>query len=508
MRRGKPWSRAVLAVLVAGSAWGPGGTAAAEAPTSGEDFVLAGFYSDKWESASDLIALGANSGKQVSLQGSFHDIGQPAVNLHHILEQAWKAQSTPFANVTIQATSDSIAAGFHDTEISLFADRVKAWVDRGDGRSLFVAPQQEMNGNWTVYGMDPAAFKVAYARFVDIFRAAGLDETQVRFVFAPNGWSTPPHRIADYYPGDDLVDLIGFSAYNYGTSIDRWSSVAETIGGVIAELRALAPDKPYVIAQVASSDIGGDRDAWTRDLFAYTASDPNVVGFLWFNLDKETDWRIWKDSTVAAGWRDGMLAQTTDHEWPLTAWFQPGPLPFKPYHGTFRDDDASSFEADIEWLVAAGITRGCTEDGTFFCPAARVTRGQMAAFLFRALDLPPASTNPFIDVAGSGFAAEIAAVAEAGITRGCSPDGTSFCPGAFVSRGQMAAFLSRALDLPGGATNTFVDDDGSIFEADIARVAAAGITQGCTADGTRFCPHNPVTRGQMAAFIRRGLAGA
>jgi len=510
MHRGKWPSRSGVALVLVGALFGLSGAVAADAPTSGSDVVLAGIYSERWESGSDLMALGTVSGERVSLQGSFHDIGQSEKNLHHILEEGWSAQATPFANVTIQATAASIASGAHDAAIAAFASKVKSWVDQGGGRSLFVAPLQEMNGDWTVYGMNPAAFKVAYGKFVDAFRSAGLDETTVRFVFAPNGWSTPPYEIADYYPGDGIVDLIGISTYNFGTSIDRWTTVPETMGGAIAELRTLAPDKPYMIAQVASSDIGGNRDAWIRELFAYTASDPNVVGFLWFNLNKETDWRIWKDSTVAPGWRDGMQAPATAHEWPLTSWFRPGPLPFSPtgitYNGTFRDDDASPFEEDIEWLVSQGITRGCTADGTFFCPQAVVTRGQMAAFLFRALALPVGDTNPFTDVTGSGFEVEIGAVAAAGITTGCNPDGTLFCPSNVVSREQMAAFLSRALDLT-PAVNTFNDDDDSIFEEDIAKIAAAGITRGCSADGTLFCPEAPVTRGQMAAFLQRGLTG-
>ena len=481
----------------------------AAAPTTGEDVVLAGVYSEDWESGADLTALGSASGKRVSIQGSFHDIGQSAENVDWILEQAWSAQSTPFANVTIQATAGAIAAGVHDAAIASFAAKVKAWTDRGSGRSLFVAPLQEMNGDWTPYGMDPAAFRVAYGKFVSSFRNVGLDETTVRFVFAPNGWSTPPYQLADYYPGDDIVDLIGFSAYNFGTSIDRWTSVGETLNGVVAELRTFAPSKPYVVAQVASSTFGGDRDAWIRDLFAYTADHPNVVGFIWFNLSKETDWRIWDGSTVAAGWRDGMQMATTIAEWPLAAWFQSGPLPFSPdratWTGTFRDDDASGFESDIEWLVPAGITQGCDATNHLYCPTAAVTRGQMAAFLTRALGLTSSVSHSFTDVGGSIFESEIAAVAAAGITQGCTADGTRFCPTDPVTRGEMAAFLVRALQLPTDASNTFVDDDGSLFESDIAAVAAAGITRGCTADGTRFCPTDPVTRGQMAAFLRRAL---
>jgi hypothetical protein len=56
----------------------------------------------------------------------------------------------------------------------------------------------------------------------------------------------------------------------------------------------------------------------------------------------------------------------------------------------------------------------------------------------------------------------------------------------------------------GAGSDVFWDDDGSTFEADIERLAAAGITTGC-GDG-RFCPNGYVTRGQMAAFMHRGLS--
>jgi hypothetical protein len=53
--------------------------------------------------------------------------------------------------------------------------------------------------------------------------------------------------------------------------------------------------------------------------------------------------------------------------------------------GRFIDDDTSMFEADIEWLAEAEVTRGCnpSEGNTRFCPEDEVTRGQMAAFMRR-----------------------------------------------------------------------------------------------------------------------------
>lgn len=74
-----------------------------------------------------------------------------------------------------------------------------------------------------------------------------------------------------------------------------------------------------------------------------------------------------------------------------------------------------------------------------------------------------------------------------------------------MTRGQMAAFLVRALNLPEGP-DVFVADDGSVFENDINALAEAGITQGCNPpDNTQFCPDAPVTRGQMAAFRVRAF---
>lgn len=174
------------------------------------------------------------------------------------------------------------------------------------------------------------------------------------------------------------------------------------------------------------------------------------------------------------------------------------------FEGTFADDEGSEFESDIEWLAGTGITRGCNPPfQDRFCPDSEVTRGQMAAFLNRALGLAPAESG-FVDTGGSEFSADIGALAASGITRGCNPPiNDRFCPDDPVTRGQMAAFLTRALGLP-AAPNAFLDDDGSVFEADIAALGAAGITRGCNPpDNDRFCPGDPVSRAQMAAFLHR-----
>jgi plastocyanin len=180
-----------------------------------------------------------------------------------------------------------------------------------------------------------------------------------------------------------------------------------------------------------------------------------------------------------------------------------------PPGGTFLDDDGNVHEGFIEAIAAEGVTRGCNPPANDrFCPDERVSRGQMAAFLARALGLPAAGSSPFSDDAGSVFEDDIARLAAAGVTRGCNPPANDrFCPDESVTRGQMAAFLVRAFgyDDPGGG-DLFVDDDGSVFERDIDRLATAGVTRGCDPPANqRFCPDEPVLRDQMASFLGRAL---
>lgn len=175
---------------------------------------------------------------------------------------------------------------------------------------------------------------------------------------------------------------------------------------------------------------------------------------------------------------------------------------------SFDDDNGHLFEKDINCIATAGISRGCNPPANDrFCPDSTVTRGQMAAFLTRALELD-AGDESFTDSIGHTFEDDIAALATADITRGCNPPTNDrFCPDQRLTRGQMAAFLVRALGL-NPSNETFVDTAGHTFEKDVAALAGAGITRGCNPpDNTRFCPDQPVTRGQMAAFLNRALLG-
>ena len=129
-------------------------------------------------------------------------------------------------------------------------------------------------------------------------------------------------------------------------------------------------------------------------------------------------------------------------------------------------------------------------------------------FSSSSYEAPGASgEGTFWDDDGSTFEADIESLAAAGITAGCNPPTNNrYCPNDHLTRGQMAAMLVRALNLTATNGTDFIDDDTSIFETDIEKLSAAGITKGCNPPtNNRYCPHQRVTRGEMAAFLARAL---
>ena len=179
-----------------------------------------------------------------------------------------------------------------------------------------------------------------------------------------------------------------------------------------------------------------------------------------------------------------------------------GPVVEEPFVGaTFSDDNGSPHEADIERLVAMKVTRGCSE--TEYCPLDEITRGQMAAFIRRYLELPAVEVGAasYSDITGHLFEEDIEAITAAGIGFGCGD--TTYCADDPLKRNEMAKFLVLAFGFPaaGAEVNAFPDDDGDPFEDYIDAIELVGVTKGCTE--TTYCPTESVTREQMASFFIR-----
>jgi hypothetical protein len=171
----------------------------------------------------------------------------------------------------------------------------------------------------------------------------------------------------------------------------------------------------------------------------------------------------------------------------------------------------------VETLVHNGVTSGCNTK-PWFCPRATVTRGQLAVFLIRAIEgpgyVPPQpSGQRFVDVPPSHpFYAYIDQLGYRNISAGCSSSPPRYCPADPVTREQMAALILKAIEFgsynpPAPSSQRFADvPPSNPFYEYIDQMAVRGITAGCSSAPPLYCPHNLVTREQMAVFLTRGFA--
>ena len=174
------------------------------------------------------------------------------------------------------------------------------------------------------------------------------------------------------------------------------------------------------------------------------------------------------------------------------------------------DDAGTKHGWDLRHLAGRGILDN-TECGSYrICPNDPIERWVIAVWLVRVVDgtdPEPLGYNRFEDVhPGLQWAAHTERLAELNVTDGCSGERALFCPQETVTRAQMASLVVRAFDLPSGTPSTFIDvDRQSVHADDIDALAATGITIGCNVDGNRFCPDEPLTRGQLASLLRRAI---
>jgi hypothetical protein len=241
------------------------------------------------------------------------------------------SQSTAYDvtdNCPIPFSAYQVANGQCDRAIQKMADLYYQWVNQpnANGRRAFLAPLPEMNGvnangqPWTSYGGDPTNFKLAYQHIQDIFAKRGVTRDQVWWVFAPNGWSKAGHEFENYYPGDNIVDVIGFSMYNYGycqvaLAYPKWENYDTLYAPYISRIHTMAPNKPIIIAQTGSTDQtyynqhdANAKNTWLQVNYEYLSTQPQVLGILYYDYDLsswECYWKITDGNTYKPGYSAG-----------------------------------------------------------------------------------------------------------------------------------------------------------------------------------------------------------
>ncbi len=241
-------------------------------------------------------------------------------------------------------------------------------------------------------------------------------------------YSYASNLVADDNNDSDDVFVTGINRSPLAGGFSATVAEDVTVGTVVGTVTGTDPDNDPL-----SYNITAGNDA---SLFAI---DGNGAITVVKPLDHETA----VSHTLTVGVSDGSLVATTVVTINVTDVDEPDPD-----YDPFYDDDGSIFETDIEWIAAKGITQGCNPPvNDMFCPTSYVTRGQMAAFLVRALGyIDDGGGDLFIDDDDSIFEGDIDRMGTAGVTHGCNPPTNDmFCPTSYVTRGQMAALLHRTL---------------------------------------------------------------
>ncbi|MFH0852738.1 MAG: glycosyl hydrolase [bacterium] len=191
---------------------------------------------------------------------------------------------------------DAVLRGDWDSYFTTFAKNAKDF-----GWPVILIPFSEMNGNWfpcsiTKNGNNAEKHILAYRYVHDFFK----NIPNVRFGWAINVNNVPgsvENQIKLLYPGDQYVDYVGADGFNTG---EPWQSYNEVFSRTNEALKVLK--KPIYVFSIASAQ-GTKKAAWISDAFKQITSQPEIKGWIWFNENKEKDWRVWSDAASLEAFR-------------------------------------------------------------------------------------------------------------------------------------------------------------------------------------------------------------
>ncbi|HEY3463157.1 MAG TPA: glycosyl hydrolase [Gaiellaceae bacterium] len=200
-----------------------------------------------------------------------------------------------------------IADGTYDAALRAWASEARRW-----RHSFLLRFDWEMNGRWFPWGTKstnqntPADFVAAWRHMHDIFTSAGA--RNVRWVWCPNAnRDNTEASLSQLYPGRSYVDWTCLDGYNTGKP---WLSFTKIFSRSYHLIRRLAPTKPMIIGEVASTEHNGSKARWISGMFRALATRfPHIRGLLWYDKygsSGVTDWPIETSRTSSAAFSRGL----------------------------------------------------------------------------------------------------------------------------------------------------------------------------------------------------------
>jgi hypothetical protein len=303
--RGIGWlSRCLMAVAILVAAL-------ASAPSAGASIQLGAYVRDAPGSGQVIDDYANLVGQKPAIVMWYRSLDRPLMYSSEMANLAAREQTPMVSLEPVDASGadiplSRIAAGEYDGYLHQAAAVARSW-----NRRLLIRFAYEMNlspgagipwggGQGAFAGNAAGDYVAAWRHVVELFRADGA--ANVEWVWAPNidDGGLP---FSQYFPGDAWVDAVGLDGYNWGSAFastgHSWLSVGDTFASSYATLTQLS-SKPVMITEIGSAEVGGNKAAWIENGFLDEIPRlfPRVAAVVWFNVQKEADWRV--DSSPAA----------------------------------------------------------------------------------------------------------------------------------------------------------------------------------------------------------------
>ena len=201
--------------------------------------------------------------------------------------------------------------GTYDTYIREFAEAARNW-----GHPFFLRFDWEMNGNWFpwsegVNGNNPGEFVAAWRHVHDIFTQVGA--TNATWVWCPYSEVERSFAaLAPLYPGNEYVDWTCMDGFNWGnnpTNPHRWRGFKEIFSSTYRKItKQIAPSKPMVLAEIASTGSGRAKANWIRNMFTELRTNfRRVRALIWFDqVDRGVEWPLETSPRAAHAFAKGI----------------------------------------------------------------------------------------------------------------------------------------------------------------------------------------------------------
>lgn len=280
----------------------PPAPAPVPAPTPKPVTIPASVYGVATEQFSEVAAFNAAAGKPVNVFSYYQSFYWDATFNTALAKQINAAGYTPMItwepwnpNGNPNQPEYSLAnlnAGKFDTLIKGWAMSIKAL-----GFPVLLRFAHEMNGDWYPWGQNvngntPQQYIDAWNRVRLLFSAAGA--TNVTWVWSPNV-DFPMNE----WPGADKVDMIAVDGYNWDTS-----SPEQVFGATLNLLKPFG--KPIYIGETGTPENSG-KAKWITEFFTMVKSR-GLAGFIWFNYNKEQNWRTDSSAASQAAFKKGVTS--------------------------------------------------------------------------------------------------------------------------------------------------------------------------------------------------------